>query len=68
MTEADKMAVCPLIQKDCLKDNCEWWSSGISKCGVIGIGMLLEGLHDMGAMTYQEFMEPLGEDEEVVNE
>jgi hypothetical protein len=50
------MAICPLIQKDCLQDNCEWWSSGINKRGVIGLGVLLEGLHDMAAMAYQEFV------------
>ena len=60
------MATCPLIQKDCLQDNCEWWSEGISKCGILGIGLLLEGLHDMGVGAYQEYVGPveLVEDEE----
>jgi hypothetical protein len=66
------MAICPLIQKDCLQDNCEWWSEGISKCGLMGIGLLLEGLHDMAAMTFQEYVGVIvqedEEDEELMDE
>ncbi len=52
------MAVCPLIQKECLKEGCEWWAGGINKCTIIALTVLLERVHDMSATAYQEYFFP----------
>lgn len=49
------MAMCPLIQKECVQDQCEWWAAGIKKCSLIAMAILLERVHDMGANAYQEY-------------
>lgn len=52
------MALCPLINKECVKEECEWWAGGIQKCTVVALCMLLERVHDMGATAYSEYLVP----------
>lgn len=52
------MAMCPLLQKECIKEECEWFAAGVNKCSVVALGMLLERVHDMSATAYQEYFFP----------
>ncbi|MBI3928960.1 MAG: hypothetical protein HY319_25685 [Armatimonadetes bacterium] len=52
------MALCPLLQKECLRNECQWWAGGIQTCTVVALGMMLERVHDMGANAYNQWLTP----------
>jgi hypothetical protein len=55
MKEGAPMAKCPLIQNDCLRDDCEWWGGGIQKCLIVAIAMMANSMHDMGVVAYKKY-------------
>lgn len=60
------MKLCPLLSKECIANDCEWFAGGINKCTIIALGMLCEGIHDMGVNTYNRYVKL--EEEEPVTE
>jgi hypothetical protein len=59
------MKLCPLLAKECIANDCEWFAGGINRCTIVALGMLSEGIHDMGVNTYNLFIKP---EEEPVTE
>jgi len=59
------MKLCPLLSKECIGDDCEWFAGGINRCTVVALGVLCEEMHDMGVMTYDRFVKV---EEELVTE
>lgn len=60
------MKFCPLLQKECIADECEWYAGGIQRCTMVALGMLGEGVHDMWVGAYKRYVQP--EEEEPVTE
>jgi hypothetical protein len=50
------MANCPLIQNKCSEKECQWWVPTVGKCAVMIMGILIERIYDMGALTYNKFL------------
>jgi hypothetical protein len=59
------MKICPLLQKECVGENCEWWAAGVNRCSMIALGILAEDIHDMGVATFKQYValpsEPVSE-------
>lgn len=50
------MAICPLIQKECIKNECAWFAGKINQCAIIALGLLTEEIHDMGVFAYDKYV------------
>lgn len=59
------MKLCPLLSKECIANDCEWFAGGINRCTIVALEMLTEGLHDMGVHAYNAYLK---EEEEPVTE
>ncbi len=60
------MKLCPLLAKECIAEECEWFAGGINRCTIVALGILNEGMHDMQVMSFDRFVKP--EIEEPVTE
>ena len=50
---------CPLIKDECWKEGCQWYASGVQKCVMVALGIMVNNMHDMGVQSFQEFVAPV---------
>lgn len=50
------MKLCPILNKECIADECEWFAGGIKRCTIVALGMLNEGVHDMMVGAYNRYV------------
>lgn len=56
------MALCPMFQKPCLLEECEWYAGGIQKCSVVTLAILAERLHDISVFAYDKYIKEPGQE------
>jgi hypothetical protein len=56
------MALCPLIQKDCIQEACEWYAGGIRKCSLVALAVLGERIHDISVFAYDKYIKEPGQE------